>query len=170
MVGRVLSLDTRVKMGAAQMGRKHSLETKAKMSATRLGRKFSEEHKASISRARKGNPNWQISIEGRGRIALASARRLIEHGFPWLPTSLEYALQLLLEDAGLEFEAQKRFGRYIVDVYVPELNLAFEADGQFWHWHKNKKREAKRNESLLQSGVAAVIHLDDEDLDPWCIK
>jgi len=54
------------------------------------------------------------------------------------PTSLEYALQMLLEDAGLSFEAQRQFGRYIVDAYVADGNLVFEADGQFWYWHKDK--------------------------------
>lgn len=85
------------------------------------------------------------------------------------PTGLEYALQMLLEDADLEFEAQRRFGRYVVDAYVPNRNLVFEADGQFWYWHKDKKREAKRDEYLRSSGVGAVVHLTDEDLDPWTV-
>ena len=99
----------------------------------------------------------------------AAARRIERGDFGWCskPTNLEYALQMLLEDAGFEFEAQKRIGQCVVDAYVPSRNLVFEADGQFWYHHQDKEREAKRDEKLLKSGVMAVIHLTDADLDPW---
>ncbi len=83
------------------------------------------------------------------------------------PTSLEYALQLLLEDAGLEYEAQKRFGRYTVDSWVPSHKLVFEADGEYWHRRKGEKRERQRDTYLIGKEPMAVIHLTEYDLDPW---
>jgi len=128
-----------------------SQETRDKMSAANMGRVFSEEtkHNIAVSAAKRAQ-----------RDSLLHNRK---------PTNLEYALQMLLEDVGFDFEAQVRFGRYIVDAYVASRNLVFEADGQFWYWHKDKKREAKRDEYLRSSGIDAVIHLTDEDLDPWTV-
>ena len=54
--------------------------------------------------------------------------------------------------------------------YLPKDNLVFEADGMFWYHHQDKEREAKRDVSLLKTGIAAVIHLTDEALDPWIPK
>ena len=85
------------------------------------------------------------------------------------PTSLEYALQMLLEDAGLDYKAQQRFGKYVVDMYVETHNLAFEADGQFWFHHQDRERETRRDEYLLDRGPVAIIHLTDDDLQPWLL-
>lgn len=85
-------------------------------------------------------------------------------------SNLEIALRELLKKAGFEFEEQIRFGRYIVDAWLPNDNLVFEADGSFWWWHKDKNREVKRDEYLCRRGVVAVIHLDEHDLAPWIIR
>jgi very-short-patch-repair endonuclease len=77
---------------------------------------------------------------------------------------LEHQLRELLKQSGLEFQEQVRFGRYVVDAWVPELGLVFEADGQFWYHHQDKDREARRDGYLVERGVTAVIHLDDDDL------
>lgn len=81
------------------------------------------------------------------------------------PTNLEFALDLLLQDAGLEYESQKRFGRYVVDAYVPSRGLAFEADGAYWH--SDKAREARRDAYLVGRGIIAVVHLNEHDLAAW---
>jgi len=131
----------------------------------KLTRQQSEQWSARISAALKGRRH---STEHKRKLAEAAGIRMSKD-YSRTPTNLEYALQMLLEDAGFEFEAQRQFGRYIVDAYVESRNLVFEADGQFWYWHKDKEREAKRDEYLRSSGVDAVIHLTDEDLDPWTV-
>ncbi len=120
---------------------------------------------ANISKGLKGKRH---SAEHKRKLAEAAGKRMSKDYSRKL-TSLEYALQMLLEDAGLNFEAQVRFGRYVVDAYVADRNLVFEADGQFWYWHKDKEREAKRDEYLQSAGIDAIIHLTDEDLDPWTV-
>ena len=109
----------------------------------------------------KNNPNL------RKKIAESVAKAHTRGDYWRSPTNLEYALQLLLEDAGFEYEVQRRFGRYVVDAYVSNRNLVFEADGSFWYHHKDKVREAKRDAYLIDKGVSAVIHLDEHDLAPW---
>lgn len=49
--GRVVSEETRKKIGAAGLGRKASAETRTKMSKASSGRTFSEEHRKALSEA-----------------------------------------------------------------------------------------------------------------------
>jgi very-short-patch-repair endonuclease len=96
--------------------------------------------------------------EGVARYCASSARFT-------KPNGLELALHRLLCGAGFEFDEQIRFGRYVVDVWVPSHGLVFEADGVFWH--RDKEREAGRDAYLMERGVVAVVHLTDDDLEPW---
>jgi len=49
-------------------------------------------------------------------------------------TSIEKKLYQELKDRGLLFEKQKLInGKFLVDAYVPSLNLIVEADGNYWH-------------------------------------
>ena len=82
-------------------------------------------------------------------------------------TSLEYALDLLLQEANLEYETQKRFGKCVVDAYVPKYNMVVEADGDYWH--RDKDYETKRDTYLLNMGITTIVHLNDNDLDGWLI-
>lgn len=143
----------------------HSPESRAKISATLKGvpkPRRSPEHRIRHAAALRGN---KLSEEHKQRIASGVTQWLLDAGYPQSPTYLEYALQLLLEDAGYEYEAQKKIGRSIVDFYVFSHNLVFEADGSFWH--QDKVRELKRDTRLIKQGVAAVVHLDEVDLAPW---
>ncbi len=130
------------------------------------GNRFShtDETKAKISMNRSP---IDFTPELRARIAKGVAKAHIRGDYWGGPTCLEYALQMLLEDAGLEFNSQIRFGRYVVDSYVSSRNLVFEADGSFWNHHKDKEREQMRDNYLIEKGVLAVVHLDEHDLDPW---
>ena len=76
---------------------------------------------------------------------------------------------MLLESADLDYEAQVRFGRYLVDFWIPSHRLVFEADGMFWYHHQDKEREALRDAYLREREVLSVVHLDDKDLENWGI-
>ena len=121
---------------------------------SRLGTKHSKTTKQQMSKAHKG----MVYIHKKGC-------RCAFHSMP--VTVLEHALQMLLENAGLEFETQKRFGYYTVDAWVPSRNLVFEADGSWYH--QDKEKERRRDCSLIKKGVSAVVHLDEHDLDPWLV-
>ena len=50
------------------------------------------------------------------------------------PTSIERAVYGELKNRGLLFETQKLInGKFLVDAYIPSLNLVIEADGDYWH-------------------------------------
>ncbi len=128
------------------------------------GHSLSLEHRAKISRSLIGNQRALgnvLSPEMRERVVVGAAK-WIAH-WPKKPTNLEIALYKLLDMAAYRYERQKRFGRYVVDAYVPEINVAFEADGSFWH--QDKLRERIRDKRLCES-VKTVIHLGERDLLP----
>lgn len=80
---------------------------------------------------------------------------------PNSPTYIEKILQNLLSDYE-EIIPFKKFGKYQVDVYVPELHVAFEADGE--HWHEDKERDARRDAYLLEEFDLPVIRLTGKEL------
>lgn len=157
--GRVLSLEHKIKLSKAARGKKlpiRSLEHCAKLSAWAKGRVLSDEHKSSISQGVKASYERDPQLAQRRIDVLWQIRG---------PTSLEYALQMLLESAEFKYEAQTRFENRVVDFWVPSHKLVFEADGVFWH--QDKERETLRDQYLQERGALAVIHLDDTDLNQW---
>jgi very-short-patch-repair endonuclease len=67
----------------------------------------------------------------------------------------------LLEEAGVSYEPQVRFGRYVADFYLPETNVVIEVDGVYWH---PNGPDGARDQYLLEQGVTAVLHITDEQL------
>ena len=110
---------------------------------------------------------WKHSLESREKMALSTAKQYESKSFFNKRTKLEKALALLLDEAGLEYEEQIRFGKYVVDFWIPEIEVVFEADGMFWSHHQDKEREMNRDNYLLNKGVSSVVHLTDTDLLPW---
>jgi len=102
--------------------------------------------------------------ETRAKIAASVAEACRRGDYRNQRTWLELALRNLLQTAGLEFEEQKRFGRYVVDAWVPSHGLVFEADCSFWYHHQDKEREARRDAYLIARGITAVVHLTESDL------
>lgn len=119
------------------------------------------------TRRAQGNFGY-LTPDGRARLRKAAVKTISTRGWPWPPTKLEYALQLLLESANYEYEAQKPLADRVVDFFVSSHNLVFEADGEYWH--RDKTSERKRDSQIISAGVSAIIHLEEKDLDPWMVN
>lgn len=65
----------------------------------------------------------------RSCVGSATIRRLQTES----PTSIEVATYQALRDLSIDFEPQYRIGRWVVDAFVPELNLIIECQGDFHH-------------------------------------
>jgi very-short-patch-repair endonuclease len=145
-----------------QPGFHFSVETKQKISAVLKGRVLSAEHRANLSVAHTGR---KLSTETRARMSVSARRRLENTSMPLVRqcnTWPELALAWMFDQGGTFYEKQKRFGRCVVDFWLPDEQLVFEADGDFWH--QDKEKEARRDEYLMERGVLAVIHLGTQDL------
>ncbi len=61
-----------------------------------------------------------------------------------------------INDIGFQTEMEKVFGRYCVDIYIPELNVAVELDG-FGHW---PKKDEKRDAYLMhEQKILSIFHV-----------
>ena len=70
------------------------------------------------------------------------------------PTSIEVKVYQELKRRGLLFETQKLInGKFLVDAYIPKLNLVIEADGDYWHsLERVKKKDRAENAYLKKCG------------------
>lgn len=68
-------------------------------------------------------------------------------------TGLEREVREALTALGLSFSTQHAIGRYFLDFYLPDHQLAVEADGEFWH---DAERDAKRDAFVLTQGIRTV--------------
>jgi len=55
-------------------------------------------------------------------------------------------IESLLEEININFESEKYFLPYTVDIYLPEWHLAIEADGPYHSKNKDKVRDGWLNE------------------------
>jgi very-short-patch-repair endonuclease/DNA-directed RNA polymerase subunit RPC12/RpoP len=80
------------------------------------------------------------------------------------PTSIEKKVYDYLLLKGILFEKQKLInGRFIVDAYIPSLNLVIEADGKYWHdMDKIVKKDKAENAYLKKCGFELVRLLEKE--------
>lgn len=188
--GQSQSPEARAKISAAKMGHAVSEETRQLWSTQRKGRTawnkgletgpLDEEHRKAISEGNKGKVGpWAgkiLSFETRKKMSVTrKGRKFSEqhvenlvasyHAFlaSKKPTSLEEILYIYLEFCGYEVVRQQRFGRYIVDAYVPAMHTAFEADGEYWHKDSGEKDQA-RDAWLLENYNLPVIRFTETEI------
>ena len=146
--------------GNGFFGRHHTVEHKHRMSKLMTGRKISDETRKKLS-------GRVVTKSTREKLAKAMCRRL-SRGFR--NTVLERSLYLMLYEAGISFRAQEPIGRFLIDAFDIDNNLAWEASGSYWHSLRESQRpgyEQNRDNILRRSGIKDVIHLNEEDLKPW---
>lgn len=86
-------------------------------------------------------------------------------------TGGEIQLRQLLAKLGWEYEPNKKFPPFEVDVYCPEAHAAIEFDGK--GWHSFKSRDKRRDAQLLEEyhlPVLRITHFKSgtaEYIDEW---
>ncbi len=83
----------------------------------------------------------------------------------WKNTELEARLWKFLVEAGYAIELEKQFGRYRVDVYLPDYHLAFEADGSYHHSRPGRPEyDSRRDALLLKIFGLPVVRIEEREL------
>ena len=82
------------------------------------------------------------------------------------PTSIEKKVYEELKKRGLLFERQYLVnGKFLVDAYIPSLNLIIEADGKYWHsLEKTVKKDKKENAYLTKCGYT-LLRLPETEIN-----
>lgn len=70
-------------------------------------------------------------IRRRFNARFCSKKCLVKRGFD--PTDIEAKTYKALEELGISYQPQKRFGHYYADAFIPELNIVIEVNGDYWH-------------------------------------
>ena len=70
-------------------------------------------------------------------------------------TPQEKIIEKILDGFGLRYETQHFLMRYVVDFWIPEINMIIEADGIYGHY---KKRDIKRDMDLMELPLS-LIHI-----------
>ena len=80
------------------------------------------------------------------------------------PTSIEKTIYDYLLLKGILFEKQRLInGKFIVDAYIPSLNLVIEADGKYWHTlDRVIKKDKAENAYLTKCGFDLLRLSEDE--------
>ena len=74
-------------------------------------------------------------------------------------TPQEKIIEKILDEFGLRYDTQHFLMRYVVDFWIPEINMIIEADGIYGHY---KKRDIKRDMDLMELPmVQHVLHIKE---------
>lgn len=68
---------------------------------------------------------------------------------------LEKLLRLALDELGITYQQEHKAHPYSIDFFLPEWQIALEADGGYWHQGR-EAHDAKRNAFLLARGIVTV--------------
>lgn len=150
--------------------KKHTLtsETKFRMRMAKLGKKKSAETRMKMSLAKKGCVPWikgkkhseeakKLMLQG----SLKGAKTLYERR----PTSIEIKVYEALKAKGFLFETQKIInGKFVVDAYIPSLNLIIEVDGDYWHGLDRIKKKDKAENAYLRKCGYGLLRLGEKDI------
>lgn len=130
-------------------------------------RKMSEKHKAigTIPPNWTGKKRGKMKPEHKEKILKLLRENLKNLQKSKQPTSIEKAVYDFLILKGIAFERQKPIGnRYVVDVYIPSLNLVIEADGSYWHTRPEVKKRDKIKNIYLNTKGYKLIRLTEEEI------
>lgn len=53
----------------------------------------------------------------------------------------------------IPFIPQHRIGRYVIDFFLPLMNVAVEVDGNYWH---TPEKDAKKDRALSQVNIQVI--------------
>ena len=166
-------------------GKKHSEETKQKMSEAHkkrvetpwmIGKKHSEETKLKISKAKQGVLRGPPSVETRGKMREASARRWsdpeakqeqlkkMREGRTYVGTTIELAIRAVLDEWGVTHIDNKHYSGKECDIFIPCCNLDIECDGDYWHGRPGIGESDRKRDVFMRALGYEVIRIWEKDI------
>ena len=166
--GKHRSEETKRKCSEANKGQapwskgKHlSEETKRKISESRRGQHLSEEHKRKIAEANKGKKWGPRSEEARRKMSEAARNQKPQYRSKGEKELVSF-IKSIYNGVVLENDRELLNG-WELDVYLPELKLAFEYNGDFWHSILEKRdRDVQKIIRCHAKGVE-LFHIWESD-------
>jgi hypothetical protein len=130
-MGRVVSKETRELLSIANTGRIRTQETK-----DRISKACKKAWEDPERRQRKSQERIEYCQTDKGKAQMRKTGLLgiISQKDSDGPNKLEQAMHDALDTLGIEYIPEHpMFGHFLVDAYLPELNIAIETNGTYWH-------------------------------------
>ena len=87
------------------------------------------------------------------------------------PTSIEKKVYEELKSRGVLFETQKLINKkFLVDTFIPSLNLIIECDGDYWHGLERVQRKDKSENAYLLKCGFSVLRLSELEINNGSFK
>lgn len=156
--GKIMTVETRRKIGKRLIGRIISEEHRQKISLKNKGRKHTKE---AIENIRAHNVKYwlgkHLSTSAKEKISQARMKQVL----PLKDTKIELKMQEELKRRGISFKKHiEIFG--LPDIFV-EPNICIFCDGDYWHNREGaKERDAKVNDRLGRIGYRVVRFWEHE--------
>lgn len=117
---------------------------------------------------RKGRVAWnkgKLSFYPKSYFKTIGLRGLLQQQNSKQPTSIEKAVYEYLVLKGVIFEKQKLINdKFLVDAYIPSLNLVIEADGKYWHNLDRVVKKDKAENAYLKKCGFNLLRLSEEEI------
>jgi len=144
---------------------------RADMRARAMAASKTPEIRAMFSRRMKlHNPNRIPEV--RARMTASYRKTLLKHpekhpnfvmaqkGFI---SSIEKAMKTFLVELGIDFSQQHPIKKYFVDFALPDVKIAIEVDGHYWH--RDSERDNARQREIEREGWLVIRFGEDEMMD-----
>lgn len=141
------------------------------ISAGNLGKpkRFKEDHGLNVSKGLKiYHQNNVVSLETRRKQSQSKINALLNGTFklPLKPTKPAKVMAEFLENSGLQVKIEEKFGKYSVDIYLPEYHLGIEIDGEYWHNLPGaKESDIIRENNLFNKYNLSIARYTDKEIE-----
>lgn len=175
---RVMTDEQRQHLREARKKQWENPEFRARIAKTRDATGWRDKLRTPESSAKKSaakKADWaSLSAEDRSkrlahlasiRPAAIEAGRYVprKRGIP-RPTSLEIAIQAVLDALGIEYVKEHQIGRFFADFYIPSRQLVIECDGAYWHSLPGAAEADKERDEWITTQGYRVIRLAQVDI------
>lgn len=153
--GHIVSEETKRKLSKSHDGKPSNFK----------GRHFSEESKRKSSLAHIGkNKGSKRTKKTKLKMRLSAIKRMQRTQSCF--TSIEIRLYNELKRRKVEFIKQCSVNdRFVVDAYIPSLNLIIEVDGNYWHSKEKCKKKDKTENAYLTTCGYKLLRISETDIN-----
>lgn len=154
-----------------------SFETRSKLKGRKGGHTtpHSDETKRKISQKKMGHPAWnkgrKAASEELERLKTIGLKGLTTQQNSKQPTDIEQKVYAFLERYGVEFCKQYLVNnRFLVDAFIPSLNLIIECDGDYWHSLERVIKKDKAENAYLIKCNFNLLRLTEKQIKDFSFE
>lgn len=160
----IKSQETLNKIAIKNTGKKRTPEQKKKMSLAHIGKKQTEETKLKIS---KNHAKSMLNKKHSSNTIIKIKAARLKQPHTW-ESSIEKKIQEFLTEFNIPFKKHKIISdikhKYQCDIFIPNLNMIIECDGDYWHNYPNSTEIDKIRNTEIKNAGYKLLRLWEKDI------